>query len=138
MWSFPGGGQRLGETLIECAKRETMEETGLTLGGALPPRILTAVDCIQTDPAGRIQFHYTIIEVVSSLARESLREKAASDVSELAWLSPAQIATLEGRGEVSRGCAVVAFEAQRQFGAAVNAREEEGPAAAAPLRANAQ
>ena len=36
MWSFPGGGQRLGETLLDCARREALEETGLKLGGAFP------------------------------------------------------------------------------------------------------
>lgn len=47
LWSFPGGGLRLGETMADCARREALEETGLRLGGRLPPRVLTAVDCIQ-------------------------------------------------------------------------------------------
>ncbi len=31
-WSLPGGGHKQGETLIETAKRETREETGLSAG----------------------------------------------------------------------------------------------------------
>jgi len=30
-WSFPGGKQELGETIVECAVREVREETGLVL-----------------------------------------------------------------------------------------------------------
>lgn len=31
-WAFIGGGLLLDETLLECAKRETFEETGIVLG----------------------------------------------------------------------------------------------------------
>ena len=34
MWSFCGGSLQAGESLIQCALRETKEETGLTLRGA--------------------------------------------------------------------------------------------------------
>ncbi|MDF2036418.1 NUDIX hydrolase [Cytobacillus oceanisediminis] len=31
LWNFPGGKQELGETPFECAKREILEEIGLTV-----------------------------------------------------------------------------------------------------------
>ena len=33
-WCFPGGSLELGESLVECAVRETLEETGIRLRNA--------------------------------------------------------------------------------------------------------
>lgn len=42
-WGFPGGHLEFGESLEDCAVRETLEETGLTVKNA---RVITAVsDC---------------------------------------------------------------------------------------------
>ena len=34
VWTLPGGGMKRGETPVETARRETMEELGVALGGA--------------------------------------------------------------------------------------------------------
>lgn len=61
-WSVPGGSQELGETLFETAVREVREEAGVV---CRPTGILTAVDNIVRDAAGRVSFHYTIVEVAA-------------------------------------------------------------------------
>jgi ADP-ribose pyrophosphatase YjhB (NUDIX family) len=58
-WSLPGGAQELGETAEAAARRELLEESGLEAG---PMHLVANVDSIHRDEAGRVQFHYTILD----------------------------------------------------------------------------
>lgn len=40
-WSFPGGHLEFNETILDCARRETLEETGLVLENAKVMPIVT-------------------------------------------------------------------------------------------------
>jgi 8-oxo-dGTP diphosphatase len=58
-WSLPGGAQELGETCEHAARRELAEETGLRVGSLV---LAACIDIIRKDTAGRIHYHYTIID----------------------------------------------------------------------------
>lgn len=58
-WSLPGGAQELGETAEAAGRRELLEETGLHAG---PMTLAAHVDSIHRDAAGRVQYHYTILD----------------------------------------------------------------------------
>ena len=58
-WSLPGGGQELGETVEETARREVREETGCEIGAL---SFLGAFDSIERDDQGEIRYHFTLVD----------------------------------------------------------------------------
>ena len=61
-WSLPGGMQEIGETVFEAAAREVQEETGVTISDIA---LIDVVDSITRDGDARVQFHYTLVDVVA-------------------------------------------------------------------------
>ncbi len=111
-WSLPGGGQRVGETLLEAVAREVREETGLELADA---QLLTTLDLIDRDPDGRVRYHYTLVD----FAAEAVPGEAVAgdDAEAVAWFP---LTALAGLG--------LWAETLRVIGLAAAARRQRGEA----------
>lgn len=79
-WSLPGGALELGETLEDGVRREVFEETGLTVE---PISIVEVFDRIARDQAGRVQFHYVLVDYLCRVTGGSAA--CASDAVDLRW-----------------------------------------------------
>ena len=79
-WSLPGGTLELGETSAEAAIREVAEETGIK---AEAVGILTAVDRVDRDQAGKVRYHYLLVDVVARYL--SGDPVAADDAADAQW-----------------------------------------------------
>lgn len=75
-WSLPGGLLELGETTSEGVVREVFEETGVRVRAV---EIVATVDRIVRDKAGRVQYHYVLIEWLCMLEDEALRALVCGD-----------------------------------------------------------
>ena len=96
-WSVPGGVLELGEKLRDGVRREVLEETGLTVE---PGEVVEVFDSIFSDEKGRIQYHYVLVDFICR--RISGEAQAASDVSELRWLSESELPALRLRQSVEQ------------------------------------
>lgn len=88
-WSLPGGLQELGETVFQAALREVREECAIEIDAV---GIIDIVDAITPDDAGRVRFHYTLVEVLAEWrAGEPV---AGDDAMAVAWFDPEAVGTL--------------------------------------------
>jgi ADP-ribose pyrophosphatase YjhB (NUDIX family) len=101
-WSIPGGALEIGETLAEGVKREVLEETGLVVE---PVAMVDVVDRIARDDAGRVQFHYVLVDYLCRVIGGS--EACADDAVGLRW---AAMDELEEVAEFTRDVILKAWE----------------------------
>jgi ADP-ribose pyrophosphatase YjhB (NUDIX family) len=95
-WSIPGGVVEPGERLGEAAKRELKEETGLE---AEPIGILWVLNNIVRDEAGRVKYHYLIVDILFDPSTIRGEIRPGGDVTGVSWFKVDEVLTSP---EVSR------------------------------------
>ena len=79
-WHIPGGRLESGETLLECCRREVMEETGIEV---IPGAIVALAD------RSIEGFHYVIIDFLAELVTGSRADPLpSSDARDARWVHP--------------------------------------------------
>jgi len=81
IWSIPGGGVEVGESLHDALVREIKEETGLDI--QVGP-LVEVVERILPDAKGRVEYHYVILDYLCFA--ESLEPQAGSDAADARWV----------------------------------------------------
>ncbi|MBI3964136.1 MAG: NUDIX hydrolase [Chloroflexi bacterium] len=86
LWTFPGGGLELGETVREGARREVKEECDLDVELG---EMLGVFDRVRRDDDGRVLYHYVIVD----FAARSVRGEpvAGDDCAEVKWVQVDEI-----------------------------------------------
>ena len=88
-WSLPGGVLEVGETTAEGIVREVWEETGLTIR---PVEMIATLDRIIRDDAGRVRFHYVLIEWLCVMSEGQRTELVCGDDATVAvWVARSEI-----------------------------------------------
>jgi 8-oxo-dGTP diphosphatase len=90
LWTFPGGAIELGESLHEAARREALEETGLQVEVG---KVATVIDNVVHDEAGRVQYHYVIVDYLACPMGGRLQP--GTDVSDARWASLSDLDRLD-------------------------------------------
>lgn len=78
-WALPGGFMEIDETLVECAKRELKEETGIDVD-ASKLHFKKILDKVDRDSRGRV-----ISVVYMTHVSKQIKVKAGDDAKEYAW-----------------------------------------------------
>lgn len=89
-WSLPGGALEVGETLEQGVIREVLEETGLHIR---PLVIAEVLDRISRDDAGRVRYHFVLVDFLCHLAEGQSADAVAcaSDAACARWVSPEEL-----------------------------------------------
>jgi ADP-ribose pyrophosphatase YjhB (NUDIX family) len=105
VYTLPGGVVEAGETVMEAAAREVLEETSLVVE---PVALAGHREAIARDAEGRVRRHFVILCFASRYI--SGTPVANEEISEVLWLDPAAIErlpTTEGLAEIVASAAAL-------------------------------
>lgn len=90
LYTLPGGGVEVGETLVEAVRREIREETALEIE---PIGLAGYREAIGRDADGRVERHFVILPFAARwIAGEPTLNE---ELSESMWLEPYEIAAID-------------------------------------------
>lgn len=89
LYTLPGGGVEVGESLTQAVRREVFEETALTIE---PVALAGYREVIARDGGGRVRSHYVVMAFAARwIAGEPVLNE---ELTQAAWLDPAALAGL--------------------------------------------
>ena len=82
LWGVPGGVLELGEAVVDGVRREVREECGIEI--EVGP-LLGVFEPQQRDDAGRLRYHYVVLDYLAHYVSGELR--AADDADDARWVA---------------------------------------------------
>lgn len=86
LWSLPGGGLELGESVRDGVAREVREETGLEVRVG---ELVEVFERVVRDPLGEVEYHYVVLDYLCEPIGGDVA--AGDDADEAVWVPKGEL-----------------------------------------------